>query len=287
MPWPALPLQEWKDTCDTLHLWTQVPGKVRLALSPEEPEWQQVVLYTTARGLTTGPMPYQGRTCEIAFDFLAHKLFIWTNEGPMREIALVPMSVAAFYAAMLKAMKELGIAVHLNPAPQEVPNPIPLDEDTTHASYDRDAVAKFWQILSSVDMIVREHRAPYRGRHTLVQFFWGTFDLAYARFSGKPVVLPPDANLMMRKGGDAEEVCTGFWFGDDRLPEPAFYCYAYPKVQGLENASVRPDAAGWNTGLGEFIMRYEDVRTAKSPRDAIMEFLQTTFAAAASHWESS
>ena len=287
MPWPALPLEEWKQTCDTLHLWTQVPGKVRLALSPEEPEWQQVVLYTNARGLTTGPIPYQERTFEIAFDFLAHKVFIWTNDGPLREIALVPMSVAAFFAAMLTALKELGIAVQLNPMPQEVPNPIPLDEDTTHASYDRNAIAKFWQILSSVDMILREHRAPFRGRHTLVQFFWGTFDLAYARFSGKPVALPPDANLMMRKGGDAEEVCAGFWFGDDRLPEPAFYCYAYPKQDGLENSQIRPAAASWNKDLGEFIMRYEDVRMAQSPRAAILDFLQSTFAAAASRWPAS
>jgi len=284
MPWPALPLEEWKQTCDTLHLWTQVPGKVRLALSPEEPEWQQVVLYVTSRGLTTGPVPFGERTFEIAFDFLAHKVTIWTSDGPMREIALVPQSVAAFYATMLKALNGLGIVVQLNPMPQEVPNPIPLNEDTTHAAYDRTAIAKFWQILSRVDMVLREHRAPFRGRQTLVQFFWGTFDLAYARFSGRPVALPPNANLMMRKGGDAEEVCAGFWFGDDRLPEPAFYCYTYPKQDGLENAKVRPAAASWNKDLGEFILRYEDVRTSASPRAAILDFLQSTFEASTRNW---
>ncbi len=280
LQWPALPLQDWKQTRDTLHLYTQVAGKIRLALSPEEPEWQHVVLYATARGLTTGPMPFRGLAVEIAFDFLDHGVTISMSNGPAREIALVPRSVAAFYADVMKALKELGVDVRLNPMPQEVPHPIPLNEDTTHAAYDRGAIARFWQILSDVDMVFREHRAPFRGRQTLVQFFWGSFDLSYSRFSGRPADSPSKANLIMRKGMDAEEVCTGFWFGDDRLPEPAFYCYAYPKPDGLENATIRPAAAFWSKEIGEFLLRYEDVRTSPSPRAAILDFLQSTYQAA-------
>jgi len=279
-PWPSLPYAEWKETLDTIHMYSQVPGKVRLALSPREPEWQHTALYVNARGLTTGPIPYRDSTFEIQFDFLRHYAEIATSLGPGASIRLESRTVADFYQAMMEALARLGIDVAINPKPQEVPDPIPLNEDTKHNSYEEADVARFWTILSVVDGVLREYRAPFHGRHSLVQFFWGSFDLAYFRFTGRPASAPPGANLLMREGLDAEMICAGFWFGNDRLPEPAFYSYMAPKPDGLERAAIRPAAAGWNKDIGEFIMRYEDVRTSSSPRETILEFLKSTYDAA-------
>jgi len=279
-PWPSLPYAEWKETLDTIHMYSQVPGKVRLALSPREPEWQHTALYVNARGLTTGPIPYRDYTFEIQFDFLRHYAEIATSLGPGASIRLESRTVADFYQAMMEALARLGIDVAINPKPQEVPDPIPLNEDTKHNSYEEADVARFWTILSVVDGVLREYRAPFHGRHSLVQFFWGSFDLAYFRFTGRPASAPPGANLLMREGLDAEMICAGFWFGNDRLPEPAFYSYMAPKPDGLERAAIRPAAAGWNKDIGEFIMRYEDVRTSSSPRETILEFLKSTYDAA-------
>jgi len=270
----------WKETLDTIHMYSQVPGKVRLALSPREPEWQHTALYVNARGLTTGPIPYRDYTFEIQFDFLRHYAEIATSLGPGASIRLESRTVADFYQAMMEALARLGIDVAINPKPQEVPDPIPLNEDTKHNSYEEADVARFWTILSVVDGVLREYRAPFHGRHSLVQFFWGSFDLAYFRFTGRPASAPPGANLLMREGLDAEMICAGFWFGNDRLPEPAFYSYMAPKPDGLERAAIRPAAAGWNKDIGEFIMRYEDVRTSSSPRETILEFLKSTYDAA-------
>lgn len=261
-------------------MYVQVAGKVRVALSPQEPELQHTALYVTARGLTTGPIPSGDRTFEIDFDFVAHEVVIETNDGNVRKVPLTDRTVAAFYNAMLAALSELGIDVKLNPKPQEVPNPIPLDEDIVHASYDRDAVARFWKILSEVDAVLREFRAPFQGRHTPVEFFWGSFDLSYSRYSGRPATPPPHANLIMRKSMDAEEACTGFWFGDDKLGEPAFYAYMYPKPDGYENAPVQPAGALWNGQMGLFLLRYDDVRQSDNPRKLIRDFLESTYAAA-------
>jgi hypothetical protein len=285
--WPALPLDAWQPTCDTLHLYTQIPGKIRLALAPPEPQWNHVALYVTSRGITTSPMPYRGRAFEIAFDFIMHKLVIAASDGQTKFIDLEPRSVAAFYAEVMKGLKECGIEVSIWDKPQEVADLTPFSKDETHAAYDRPWVEKFFRVLVSVDTVLRKHRAPFRGRHTPSQLWWGTFDLGYSRYSGKPVTPPPGANLLYRVGGDAEQVSVGFWPGDARFAEPAFFGYHYPKLDGLEKATVKPAAASWNPAMGEFLLRYEDVRRASSPADTLMDFAQSTYDAAASlaHWD--
>lgn len=278
--WPALPLDVWKDTCDTLHLYTQIPGKIRLALSPPEPEWNHTPLYAGARGLTTSPIPYEDRTFEIAFDFIWHKVIIAVSDGQTKFIDLEPRSVSAFYADVMNGLRECGIHVKINDKPQEVPDPIPFPDDHVHASYDRAAVERFWRAMVSIDATFKAHRAPFRGRHTPVQLWWGHFDFAYTRV-GRPVTPPPNAGLLMRVGGDAEQIACGFWPGDEKFPEPAFFAYAFPKPDGLEKAAIKPAAAYWSKDIGEFILRYEDVRKSPSPRDALLEFLSSTYDACA------
>jgi hypothetical protein len=226
--WPALPLEPWKDTRDTLHMYMQVVGKIRLGLSPPEPEFGQVALYLTARGLTTGPMPYGDINLQIDFDFIDHQVYFTTSDGRLERLALLPRSVRDFYADVLAALRALHIEVAINPKPQEVPNPIPFPDDIVHASYDASSVNAFWRILSSVDSVFKAFRAPYRGRHTPVNVWWGSCDLAYARYSGRAASPPPSAGYIMRHSMDAEEIAAGFWAGDDRYPAPAFYAYAYP-----------------------------------------------------------
>lgn len=278
--WPSLPYPEWKETLDTIHLYSQIPGKIRLALAPREPEWQHTALYVNSRGFTTGPMPYRDYTFEIQFDFLRHYVEIFTSLGRGASVHLESRTVADFYNVMMGTLAQLGIDVKINPMPQEVADPIPLNEDTEHDTYEEGDIARFWTILSSVDTVLREYRAPFHERHSLVQFFWGSFDLAYFRFTGRPASPPPGANLLMREALDAEVICAGFWFGDGRLAEPAFYSYIAPKPDGIEGAVVRPASAGWNKDIGEFIFRYEDARTSPSPREAILEFLNSSYAAA-------
>ena len=275
--WPDLPYDVWKETCDTIHMYSQVPGKIRLALAPPEPEWQHTALYVNSRGLTTGPIPYGDRTFELQFNFLTHYFEITTSDGPTASFPLEPRTVADFYAEVMASLRGLGIDVAIKPMPQEVPHPIPLDTDTTHDTYEEGEVAKFWTILSRVDSVIREFRAPFAGRQTLVQFFWGTFDLSYTRFSGRPAKPPPGVNMIMRESMDAEEVCFGFWFGDQRFGEPAFYSYTYPKPGDIGQAKIRPDQGAWNEQAGLFIFRYADARAAASPKDAILEFLQSCY----------
>jgi len=284
--WPSLPLADWKATCDTLHMYTQILGKIRLMRAPEEPQWAHVALYVTARGLTTSPMPCDERMFQMDLDLIGHKLLIFVNDGQTRSIDL-GASVAAFYGDVMRALETPRINVPINTKPQEVPDPIPFEQDTVHATYDRESVERFFQILSRADSIMKEHRAPFRGRHTPVHFFWGTFDLAYARFSGRPLTPPPGANLLMRVGGDAELIDAGFWPGDARFPEPAFFAYHYLKPDGLERAVVEPAQAFWSKELGEFILRYDDVRAAKSPRDALLAFFRSSYNAGveAAHWD--
>lgn len=279
--WPALPLSAWKDTKDTLHMYAQLVGKVRLALSPAEPEWAHVTLYVTSRGLTTTPIPDAGRTFQIDFDFISHELVISTSDGETRTLALKPRTVAAFYAEVIALLRELKMSVVISPLPQEVANPIPFVDDTKHASYDAEAVHRFWQALSRSDSVMKEFRAPYRGRHTPVQFFWGSFDLSYSRFSGLPADPPPKANRLMRVAMDAQEICFGFWPGDDRFPEAAYFAYGYPRPPGVAQAKILPSLAWWNEQTGLFLVRYEDVRTAESPRKALLEFLSSTYEACA------
>src|ERR1700694_5027216 len=266
-------------------MYVQIVGQLRPALSPPEPEWAHVALYVTARGLTTGPIPSGDRTFEVEFDFLTHALHVTVSEGPVRGIALGPRSVAEFYEDVIGVLRALDIEARISTMPSEVPNPIRFTDDTEHASYDRDWVARFWRILVHADTALREHRAPFRRRPTPVQFFWGGFDLAYPRYSGRPAT-PPRDDVITRFGMDAEEICAGFWPGDDRLPEPAFWCYGYPKPAGIERASIGPPAAFWSDETGLFVLPYETVRTSDRPRALLREFFTTTYDACASlaHW---
>jgi hypothetical protein len=280
--WPALPLSAWRETRDTLHMYTQIVGKVRLALAPLERAWANVPLYVTPRGLTTSAMPYGDRLTQIDFDFVRHAIDITSSDGRSRSVSLLPaLCVADVYAEIMGALAALDVRVKIWPMAVEVANPMRCDEDRVHASYDPEFVQRFSQVLARIDSVFMEYRAPYRGRHTALDFFWGSFDLAYARFSGRDADPPPNADKMMRIAMDAQEIAAGFWPGDDRLPEPAFYCYAYPKPDGIEQAQILPAGAGWHAGLGEFVLRYDDVRSAPSPRAALLDFLTSTYDAAA------
>ena len=277
MIWPALPYEAWRDTKDTLHMCLQVVGKVRMVLTPRQPQWANVTLYLTARGLTTSPI-WGGQTAfEIVVDFIDHVVMVTTARGEIERIPLVSRPVADFYREFMSRLSGLGIDIDISTIPSEVPDPIPFPEDTVHTTYDPIWANRFWSILSQVALVMEEHRARFWGKTSPVHFFWGTFDLANTRFSGRPADPPPDADIIERVSADAEQICGGFWPGDDRLPEPAFYAYTYPKPAGIEADVVRPPSAAWNTQIGEFILTYEAVRLAGDPRRAIMDFLESTY----------
>jgi Family of unknown function (DUF5996) len=284
--WPALPYDEWRETRDTLHMYTQVVGKLRLALSPFEPEWANVPLYVTARGLSTSPMPTGLRTMDAEFDFFDHELILRSSDGTMERIALGG-AVADFYHGVTEALARMRIDVDISGMPSEVANPIAFRDDRTHATYDSAQVTRFFRVLSQVDVILKEHHAAFRGRTTPVQFFWGTFDLALVRYSGRQVTPPAGSGVIERFGGDAEEICAGWWPGDERVPYPAFYAYVFPKPDGVERIAVAPPAA-WNPEAGEFILSYDDVRNAGDPRGAVLAFLNSTYrgGAALAGWAS-
>jgi hypothetical protein len=273
--WPELPYKAWKDTRDTLQLKLQVLGKVRLALTPFEPQWANVPLYVTARGLTTSPMDSAGTIFQADVDLIDHQVIIQTSGGDTRRLALGGGSVADFYAGFMSSLEALGIDVEIRAIPDEVSNPIPFAEDNVHAAYDPEWANRFFVVLSQVDIVMKTHRSRFKGRHTPVHFFWGTFDLAYARYSGRPADPPPGAGLIARRGADAEQICCGFWPGHAEFPEPAFFAYTYPKPEGIERT------AGWSSDLGEFALSYEDVRKSPSPRDQILQFFESTYAAGA------
>jgi hypothetical protein len=285
--WPEIPYEAWKQTKDTLHMYTQVIGKLRLVLSPPEPEWAHVAMYVTARGLTTGPIPYEGRTFQVDFDLIDHALTISASDGGSHRIALVPRTVADFYDLVMNGLRSLGLTVEISTMPQEVSDPIPFPEDTVHHSYDPDAVTRFWRVLVQVDTVIRVHRASYFGRSSLVNFFWGTFDLACTRYSGRPAEPPPGAGIIHRRSADAEQICAGFWPGDDRYAHPAFFSYIYPKPDGFERAQVLPPAASWRDEMGEFALPYDDIRTGPSPANDLLAFLTSTYDAGATlaGWE--
>jgi hypothetical protein len=286
-PWPALPLAGWADTCATLHMWTQVVGKVRLALAPPVNHWWHITLATTARGLTTSPMPYGPGTLEIAFDFVDHRLRLETSDGRSRTIALEPRTVADFYREFVQALRELEVAVRIWPTPVEVPAPIRFDQDVQHHSYDRDAVERWWQALLDVDVVLKEFRGRFLGKCSPVHFFWGSFDHAVTRFNGRRAPERPDADAMTREAYSHEVISAGFWPGSGALQEAAFYAYAAPEPPGFKTAHIGPRAAFYSADFNEFVLKYEDVRTAASPRDALMEFLQTTYEAGATlaNWD--
>ena len=277
--WPSLPYEEWGDTRETLHMYTQVIGKLRLALSPFEPEWANVPLYVTARGLTTMPMPTGHRTIDAEFDFIEHALILRTSDGASERLPLGG-AVAEFYAGVMRTLSRLGVSVELSVIPSEVSDPIPFSEDTRHATYVAADAARFFAVLSQIDMVLKQHRARFRGRTTLVHFFWGTFDLAVVRYSGRAAT-PQGHGVIERLSSDAEEICAGWWPGDARVPFPAFYAYAYPKPDGIEGARLEPAGAIWSAEAGEFILPYDAVRTLPDPAAAALAFLQTTFDGAA------
>jgi len=279
--WPALPYDDWLDTRDTLHMYTQVVGKIRLALSPFEPEWANVPLYVTARGLTTSPVPYGLRTFDVEFDFVDHRLVLRANDGGAEQIALRPRAVADFYQDVMDALGRLGVDVTISPGPSEVPDPIPFAEDRVHHSYEPADARRFFHVLSQVDVVLKEHRSRFTGKCPPVQFFWGSFDLVGSRFSGRLVTPPPEAGTIERYGGDAEQICGGFWPGHPQFPRPAFFAYGYPKPEGIETASIRPDGAGWNADIGEFLFPYDAMRAAPDPKRALLDFLESTYDACA------
>jgi hypothetical protein len=279
--WPELPYDAWKDTLDTLHMNLQIVGKVRLSLTPFEPQWANVPLYLTARGMTTTPMAYKGLIFQIDVDLIDHQVLIETVKGETRRVALTARPVADFYADFLSTLGALGIRANFRPIPDEVSDPIPFAEDTVHATYEPEWANRFWRVLAQADLVLKEHRSHFRGRSSPVHFFWGTLDLAYTRYSGRPNVPPAGAGLIERLGGDAEQACAGFWPGHSRFPEPAFYAYTYPKPNGLDRQPIEPAEAGWNPDLREFALPYEDVRKSASPREAILRFFESTYAAGA------
>ena len=278
--WPALPYEEWRATRDTLHMYTQVIGKLRLALSPFEPEWGNVPLYVTSRGLTTWPMAVGARALEVEFDLINHKLVLHTSAGE-RKLRPLGGDVADFYRDVMRMLRDLRVEVSMWPVPTEVSEPIPFPEDRTHNTYNADHATHFFKVISSIDLVMKEHRAQFRGRTTPVQFFWGTFDLALIRYSGRSVDPRPGAGLIERVSGDAEAICAGWWPGDERTPYPAFFAYAYPAPPGIDDISIEPASASWNAEAREFLLPYEAVREAKQPRQTILDFFRTTYAGAA------
>jgi hypothetical protein len=285
--WPALPLDSWKDTYATLHMWTQIVGKVRLGLTPIVNHWWNVPLYVTARGLTTSRIAYGERAFELWFDFIRHQLVLETNDGLVKTLPLAPRSVAEFYREFQEMLRSADIEVKIWRMPVEISDPIAFDQDRVHASYDRASVEKFWRILLSVDAVFNQFRAGFVGKSSPVHFFWGSFDLAVTRFSGRRAPERPGADAMTREAYSHEVSSVGFWPGSGDIQGAAFYSYAVPEPQGFKAARVRPDSALYNKQLGEFLLMYEDVRKAESPVTTLLDFCQTTYEAAATlgNWD--
>jgi hypothetical protein len=284
--WPELNYPAWQDTCATVHLWTQIVGKIRLALTPWINHSWQSTLYVTASGLTTSLIPYGERSLQIDFDFIEHVLRIRDSHGDQKIVELKPRTVADFYSAVMSALTQLGISVSIHPTPNEVPDAIAFEQDRVHQSYDADAVQRFWRILVLSERVFTRFRSGFLGKSSPVHFFWGSFDLALTRFSGRPaplhrggVVNLPDA--VAQEAYSHEVSSAGFWPGGGAVLYPAYYSYAYPEPAGYRSAKVRPRAAEYNETLGEFIHPYDAVRTALNPDAELLEFLQSTYQAAA------
>jgi hypothetical protein len=277
--WPELPLREWQDTYTTLHMWTQIVGKIRMTLSPPLNHWWHVALYVNSRGLTTGPIPYPPGVFEIQLDFQKHDLRISTSEGAGALRPLKPESVASFYGSLIESLASLGIAVKINLKPQEVAGAVPFDRDFANCSYDAEYAQRFWRILVSSGNVMQQFRAKFIGKCSPVHFFWGSCDLACSRFSGRPT--PPRRGVISGPAYSHEVISAGFWPGGGVVDGPAYYAYAVSKPDGLESAPVRPAGAGWNAQLSEFILRYDDVRRADSPDQTLYEFLESTYDAGA------
>ena len=279
--WPALPYAEWRDTLATLHMWTQIVGKIRLVQSPRVNHFWQVPLYVSARGLTTTAIPHGTRNFEIEFDFIAHRLSIRTSDGETRQLELAPRSVADFYRELMQTLDSLGLAVKIRAVPDELPNPIPFADDHEHASYDPEYANRHWRILAHADRVFKEFRARFIGKVSPVHFFWGSFDLAVTRFSGRPAPPREGADAITREAYSHEVISHGFWPGSGNIQMPAFYSYAAPEPAGFAQTPISPAAAFYNPETGGFILPYDDVRRADEPERMLSEFLQSTYEAAA------
>lgn len=279
--WPSLPLQSWQDTYSTLHMWTQVVGKIRLQLTPKLNHWWNVPLYVSSRGLTTSPIPYGQRTFEIQFDFIDHKLAITTSDGRVDHLQLRPMTVADFYREVMAHLSALGLEVRINSKPCEVPDPIAFENDLVHAAYDPEYAHRFWRILVTVNSIFLEFRSRFLGKCSPVHFFWGSFDLAVSRFSGGRAPDRPGADAITREAYSHEVISAGFWPGGGSVNGPAFYSYTVPEPEGYSVARVQPSSAFYEPQLHEYLLMYDDVRAADSSRRALLDFLQSTYEAGA------
>jgi hypothetical protein len=278
----ALPLAEWRETHDTLHMWTQIVGKTRLALAPPQNHWWHVTLYLTSRGLTTSPMPYGGRAFEVRFDFIDHRLVVDTSDGATRTIPLRPQSVAVFYRQYLDLLAGLGIAVKLWPVPTEADHTIPFPEDHGHASYDAAQVTRFFRMLLQADAILKRFAGRFLGKSSPVHFFWGVMDLALTRFNGRRMAPQKEGEWsVMREASSHEEISFGFWPGSGAVQAPAFYAYVRPEPPELASAVLRPEGAYYSRELANFILPYEALRPASAADAAALEFLQSAYDAAA------
>ena len=283
--WPVLAISDWVKTTETLHLWAQIIGKIRLSLTPWTNHSWHVPLYVCARGLTTSPIPYASRTFEIHFDFIDHLLVIETAEGSRRELPLTARSVADFYRDVLENLESLGIEVSIHTTPSEIPDAVSFDQDDAHHHYDADYVTRFWRALLQVDRVFKEFRARFIGKCSPVHFFWGSFDLAVTRFSGReapphPGGVPNFPDWVAREAYSHEVSSAGFWPGGSGI-DAAFYSYAYPAPDGFSEADIQPREATWSNELGEYLLPYSTVQAADSPDDVLLEFLQSTYEAAA------
>jgi hypothetical protein len=279
--WPELKWQDWEKTADTLHMWTQIVGKTRLALSPLRAHWWNVPLYVSARGLTTSAMPYGDEMLEIEFDFVSHDLRFRMSSGAGLSVPLRAQTVADFYAEYLKCLEALGVSVAMTAAPVELKAPIPFAKDREHASYDRDAAHRFWRVLVRAEQVFERFSSGFLGKVSPAHFFWGSFDLAVTRFSGKRAPLKADADAITREAYSHEVISAGFWPGNGGFGNAAFYCYAAPAPEGFAAAKVEPAAAYYDTALGEFILKYEDLRAEADPDAALMRFLESLYRAGA------
>jgi hypothetical protein len=279
--WPRLPLAEWQATHDTLHMWMQIVGKTRLALAPRENHWWHVPLYVTARGLSTSPIPYRSLAFEVQFDLIQHALVVNTSDGTTGNIPLRPQAVADFYQQYMDTLGSLGITMKMWPVPVEVDGPIPFLDDRRHASYDAEQARRFFHVLLHANRVLARFKGRFLGKNSPVHFFWGAFDLALTRFSGRRAPEARNVDPMLREAMSHEEISFGFWPGSGTVPEPAFYAYARPEPAELPTRSVRPSSAYYSRELAEFILPYESIRTVASPDDAVLEFFQSAYDAAA------
>jgi hypothetical protein len=280
-PWPALPFAEWKDTCATLHMWTQIVGKIRLALTPLVNHWWEVPLYVSARGLTTSPIPHKHGLLEIEFDFIEHLLRIETSRGDTETIELEPRTTANFYREVMTTVRGMGVEVDIWEMPVEVPNPVRFDQDTQHAAYDRTYAHRFWQVLVAIDPVFKEFRGRFIGKCSPVHFFWGSFDLCVTRFSGRRAPERAGADEVTREAYSHEVSSVGWWPGGGDVTDAAFYSYAAPEPAGYRDASVKPTGAYYSAAGSGFRWMYADARASADPRAALLDFCQSTYDAAA------